>query len=152
MVQNADGTRCVIGGTHKIFTEIESKYYINTRTFISDQHKSFKAGYHVNPDASLLHCKVEKDCCNDFLSNTHEILEPSNEQMKQEQLRSSLLARNLNFFEEAENAGSEISYRCKSVETVKFANSTSRLKLSASRKNVSKKLLISHFLLISRKE
>ena len=129
MVQNADGTRCVIGGTHKIFTEIESKYYINTTTFISDQYKLLKPGYQVNPDASLLHCKVEKDCFNDFLSNTHEIFEPSNEQMKQEQLHSSFLARNLNFFEEVENAVSEISYRCKSVKTVKFAKSTSRLKL-----------------------
>ena len=129
MVQNADGTRCVIGGTHKIFTEIESKYYINTTTFISDQYKLLKPGYQVNPDASLLHCKVEKDCFNDFLSNTHEIFEPSSEQMKQEQLHSSFLARNLNFFEEVENAVSEISYRCKSVKTVKFAKSTSRLKL-----------------------
>ena len=129
MVQNADGTRCVIGGTHKIFTEIVSKCYINTTTFISDQYKLLKAGYQVNPDASLLHCKVEKDCFNDFLSNTHEILEPSNVQMKQEQLRNSFLARNLNFFEEVENAVSKISYRCKSVETVKFAKSTSRLKL-----------------------
>ena len=54
-------TRGVIGGPHKILTEIESKYHINTTTFI-------KVGYQVSPDASLLHCKVEKDCFNDFIS------------------------------------------------------------------------------------
>ena len=47
-----------------------------------------------------------------IMSNTEEILEPSNEQMKVEQLHSSLLVRNLKIFEEAGNAGSEISYRC----------------------------------------
>ena len=66
----------------KFFSEIESKYHINTTTFISDQYKLFKAGYKVNPNASLLHCKVEKDCFNDFMSNAGEMLEPSNEQMK----------------------------------------------------------------------
>ena len=56
--QNADGTRGVVGGPHKVFTEIESRYHMNTATFLSDQYKLFKAGYQVNPDASLLHVKV----------------------------------------------------------------------------------------------
>ena len=46
------------------------------------------------------------------MSNADEILELSNEQMKVEQLHGSLLARNLKIFEEVENAGREISYRC----------------------------------------
>ena len=110
--KSADSTRCVIVGPHKIFTGIESKYHINTTTFISDHYKLFKAGYQVNPDASLLHCKVEKNCFDDFMSNIDEILEPSYEQMKVEQLHRSLLVRKLKNFEEVENAGSEISYRC----------------------------------------
>ena len=60
MVQNSDSTRGGIGGPHKIFTEIESKIHINTTTFVSDQYKFFKAGYQVNPDASLLLCKVDR--------------------------------------------------------------------------------------------
>ena len=118
--KNTDGTRGVIDGPHKIFTEAESKCHINTGTFISDQNKLFKAGYQVNPENSLLHCKVEKDCFNDFISNTDEILEPSNEQMKQEQLCSSFLARNLKSFEEVENTGSEISYRCDKCQDCKI--------------------------------
>ena len=108
--KNADGTEEVIRGPPKIFTE--SKFHINTITFISDQYKLFKDGYQVNLDASLLHCKVEKDSFNDFMSNIDEILEPSNELMKVEQLHSSLLARNLKIFEEVENVGTEISNRC----------------------------------------
>ena len=46
------------------------------------------------------------------MSNTDKILERSNEQMKVEKLHSSLLARNLEIFEEVENTDSEISYRC----------------------------------------
>ena len=56
--QNADGTRGVGGGPHKMFTETEPRYHMNTATFLSDQYKLFKAGYQVNPDASLLHVKV----------------------------------------------------------------------------------------------
>ena len=65
MVKNIDSIRSFAGGPYKIFTEIESKYHIKTTTFISDEYKLFKAAYQVNLDASLLHCKVEKDCFND---------------------------------------------------------------------------------------
>ena len=48
--QNADGTRGVVGGPHKVFTEIESRYHMNTATFLSDQYKLFKADYQANQD------------------------------------------------------------------------------------------------------
>ena len=38
--------------------------HINTTPFVPDQYKLFKPGYQENPDASLLYCKVEKDCFN----------------------------------------------------------------------------------------
>ena len=40
---------------------------MNTTTFLSDQYKLFKAVYQVNPDASLLHVKVKKDCFNNIM-------------------------------------------------------------------------------------
>ena len=67
--KNADSTRGIVGGPHKVFTEIESRYLINTTIFLSDQYKLFKAGYEVNPDASLLHVKVKKDCFNNIMIN-----------------------------------------------------------------------------------
>ena len=56
--KNANGTRGDVGGPHKVFTEIESRYHMNVTTFLSDQHKLFKAVYQVKRDASLLHVKV----------------------------------------------------------------------------------------------
>ena len=65
--QNADGTRGVVGGPHKVFTEIESRYDMDTATFLSDKYKLFKVGYQVKPDVSLLHVKVKKDCFNNII-------------------------------------------------------------------------------------
>ena len=83
-LKNVDDTRSVIGDPRKSFREIESIYHINRTVFKSDQYKLFKAGYQVNPDASLLQFKIDKDCFNDFMSNKDKILEPSNKQMKVE--------------------------------------------------------------------
>ena len=35
-LKNADGTRGVVGGPHKVFTEIESRYHMSTAKFLSD--------------------------------------------------------------------------------------------------------------------
>ena len=45
----------------------ESRYHMNTTAFLSDQYKLFKVGYQVNPDASLIHVKVKKDCFNNIM-------------------------------------------------------------------------------------
>ena len=39
--ENADGTKDVIGGPHRVFTEIKSSYQVNVRSFMSDQCKLF---------------------------------------------------------------------------------------------------------------
>ena len=83
-LKNLDDTRGVIGDPRKSFREIESIYHINRTVFKSDQNKLFKAGYQVNPYASFLHFKIDKDCFNDFMSNIDKILEPSNKQLKVE--------------------------------------------------------------------
>ena len=139
--KNADGTRGFIGGPHKTFTEIDSKYQINTTTFISDQNKLFKAGYQVCPNPSLLHCKIEKDCLNDFMSNTNEILEPLNEEMKLEQLHNSVLARNLKIFEEVENAGSEISCRCNKCQDCKICKEHEQTEIMSIKEEVVKDVI-----------
>ena len=90
-VKNGDSTRGVIGGAHKIIAEIESKYHINKITFISDQYKCVSS----QSRCFIIALLSKKDFFNDLVSNTDEILEPSNDQMKVEQLHSSLLVRNL---------------------------------------------------------
>ena len=59
--RNVDGSRGVIGGPHKVFTEIESYHQANLSTFLSNQYLLFKSGYLVNPDASKLHVKFQKN-------------------------------------------------------------------------------------------
>ena len=114
--KNADGTRGVIGGPHRVFTEIESTYLMNSATFVSNQYELFKSGYQVNPDASLLHVKVKKDYMNDFMINENDEFQSKEEQSD---TGSSLLVRSQKMFEAVESAGSEISYRCSNCRTCK---------------------------------
>ena len=37
LFKNADGTRRVIGGPHRVFTEIETSHQVNVRSFLTDQ-------------------------------------------------------------------------------------------------------------------
>ena len=117
--QNADGTRGVVGGPHKVFTEIESRYHMNTATFLSDQYKLFKAGYQVNPDASLLHVKVKQDCINNIMISEEIENEINCVRKNVEPSQSNMLVRNFKMFEEVENAGSEISFRCNNCRNCK---------------------------------
>ena len=115
--QNADGTRGVGGGPHKMFTETEPRYHMNTATFLSDQYKLFKAGYQVNPDASLLHVKVKKDCSSNIMISEENEMNYASKNVKPSQ--NNMLVRNLKLFEEVENAGSEIFYICNNCRNIK---------------------------------
>ena len=63
------------------------------------------------------------------MSNKDKILEPSNEQMKVEQLNSSLLARNLRILEEVENGGSKTSYRCNKFRGCKICKEHEQIEI-----------------------
>ena len=124
--KNADRTRGLIGGPHKVFTEIESTYHIDSVSFVSNQYQLFKLEYQVNPDASLLHMKMKKDCMNDFI-----ISEPDENNTDEGMIcgaGNSLLARKLKIFENFENADSEISHRCSNCRSAKFAKNMNTMK------------------------
>ena len=63
--KNTHGTRDVIGGTHKAFTETESSYQVNIRSFPSGQYKLFNSSCHMNFDTSMLHVKFKKNQLNE---------------------------------------------------------------------------------------
>ena len=86
--KNSDGTRGVIGGPHRVLTEIESSYQVIARSFLSDQYKPFQSGYQVKPDASVLHVKVKKDHLNDAVANTYQF-----NNVDEEKATQSLLVR-----------------------------------------------------------
>ena len=110
---NTDGSRGVIGGPHKVFTEIESRYHANSTTFLSEQYQLFKTGYQVNPDASLLHIKMSKDYFNNLMENNDD------ENRNEAESKNVLLMKSQKMFEEVEYAGSEISYRCEKCRSCK---------------------------------
>ena len=83
---------------------------MDSACFVSNQYQLFKSRYQVNPNASLSHVKMKKDCMNGFI-----ISEPDENNEDQGMIwgaGNSLLARKLKIFENVENTGSEISYRC----------------------------------------
>ena len=102
MFVNADGGRGVVGGPHEVFNTI-SKFIKSEKelnTFITHQYEMYKAGFFINPDASLLHFKADKDHNKNLFFNNN--TEGS----------TALTSRNQKAFEEVEEAGSSISYRC----------------------------------------
>ena len=106
-LKNADGTRGLTGGPHRVFTEIESFHQVNVRSFLTDQYKLFKSGYQVNPDASILHVKFKKDHLNDAGINTYQF-----NNVDEAKTTQSLLVRKQKMLEVVQNTGSEITYRC----------------------------------------
>ena len=112
--KNADGTRGVIGDPHRVFAEIETSHQVNLRSFLTDQYKLFKSGYQVNPDASMLHGKFKKDHLNNAVVNTYQFKNADEAKTTQ-----SLLLRKQKMFEDVENTGSEIIYRCSKFRNCK---------------------------------
>ena len=84
--KNIDGSRGVIGGPHKIFSAIES-HGICKNAFLINQLNSFESGFQVNPDIKFLQYHSDDTDNKSYL--------------KRQKL-----------FEMAEDAGSDISYRC----------------------------------------
>ena len=100
----------VIGGPHEIFTKIESGFHKSSQfhIFMSEQYQLYKMGYHVSLDTGLLGNKCNKDAYNDLMLD---ILDNDREKETSSSC-NVLITRNQKLFNEAENAGSEITYRC----------------------------------------
>ena len=102
--ENADGGRGVIGGPHKIFNNIriyhaEDNIHI---TLFSNQYNLYKNGYQVNADISLLGFK-ESNQMYDIYNNDPENCTNSSD---------IHIIKNQKQFNQLEEAGSEITYRC----------------------------------------
>ena len=109
---------------------------MNTATFSSDQYKLFKAGYQVNPDASLLYVKVKKDCFNNIMISEENENEINCVSKTAEPSQSHMLVRNYKMFEEVQNAGSEICYRCNNCRNCKACNEHSRADITSVKEEV----------------
>ena len=98
--KNSDDSIGVIGGPHHVFTEIEKHHRLcnhSTSNFVSNQLKLFKNGLQVNPDVHRFELSFNKDLQHDIFFND---------------AKSTTLSQQIKMFENAEDAGSHISYRC----------------------------------------
>ena len=68
----------------------------------------------MNPDTSMLHVKFKKDHLNDAVVNTCQF-----NNVDEEKTTQSLLVRKQKIFEDAENTGSKITYRCSKCRNCK---------------------------------
>ncbi|MEM7375655.1 MAG: hypothetical protein AAF587_44090, partial [Bacteroidota bacterium] len=101
MFQNVNGGQGVVGGPHRAFNNINN-HHVTTKQmqsfFTSHQQWSQEQSL-INPDSSLINLKVNKDVQQNLMYNLPD--EPS-----------ILITRNQKLFDQAESAGSEITYRC----------------------------------------
>ena len=110
---NTDGSDGVIGGPHRVFTDIHKKFFNNTemRGFCSNQYKLYQMGIQVNPDVSTLSLPSHKikqfdkaetagseisyrcvNCrnCKDCKSSVHQREISIKEEMEQDLINSSI--------------------------------------------------------------
>ena len=100
--KNVDGGRGVIGGPHEVFSAMERQFHLKKglSSFLCEQQKLYSFSYKVNLDVDLL---GYKDTPN-IISEVFDVYDSS--------FSESLISKYSKRFENAENTGSEITYRC----------------------------------------
>ena len=121
---NPDGSRGIVGGPHRIFTEVHKNLgsHLSMGAYLTDIAQAYQNGYKLSVDISLLDmnefthffCK-DLNKSNDmeqpvYESATVPIEELVNDTSKAYMCRKTLKC--LKSFEEIESAGTEVSYRC----------------------------------------
>ena len=106
---NVDGSRGVIGGPHPVFTEIEKQSrgtHVSIESYCSKMLLLYQQGYKVSLDVPLLGSKRYEDVTSDEQSEGSSGVFLN----KKIGLKSGLKLQKK--FDEIENAGTDISYRC----------------------------------------
>ena len=109
---------------------------MNRIIFLSDQCKLFKAGYQVNPDASLLYVKVKKNCFNNIMICEENKNEMNYVSKRVKPSQNNILVRKFKMIEQVENAGSELSYRCNSCRNCKACKEHTRADMMSVKEEV----------------
>ena len=96
--KNASGGYGVVGGSHRVFTEIENYHHTNFNwTFHTLQQKINFFRTHLDPDVGMLGIKPHPQVLNYYIDGD---------------VYKNSIQKRLKRFEESEHAGSEIQYRC----------------------------------------
>lgn len=126
MFFNADGTRGVVGGPHQIFTAVDNHFTItneNKSVFFSDQLRKYANGFRLNPDVSLLGFKpfdvdFDVNTCNGVTTV------------------DAYSSRRIKLFNQVEETGSIITYRCVKCRNCKTCKEHDRNEMLSIREEV----------------
>ena len=141
MFRNADGSNGVIGGPHRIFTEMDRSFHLcdvkslQLKSFFSDQYQFYQQGYQLNPDINFLHSKQTKDF------NISSTSEQPNFSENDQQSSASMIVRSQKIFETVENAASEITYRCVNCRNCKDCKINEKTEMTSIREEVEQDII-----------
>ena len=132
---NADGSRGVIGGPHRIFAEIEKQFrgpHLNMTAYLNNVVASYKNGYRLSLDVPLLAMKDVADLSADEVSfddgNNHSAF-------MNRQLRSQKK------FEVVESAGAEVLYRCVKCRNCPSCKTSEKIEYTSIQEEVEQDLI-----------
>ena len=156
-----DGSRGVVGGPHPEVTRINDYFHTQYSSaqasakfsaYISNQLQIYRNGYQVNPDLLFLEPKCSKDYSQNLLMEVEDAddlvfttLNDDNNCLNKSLYAAcsacsgcscTLVTRNRRIFEEVENAGSEISYRCVKCRECKNCRNGEKIELISTREEV----------------
>ena len=102
-----DGSRGLVGGPHKVFTEVHNKFkgsHLSMSAYFTEIVNTYRRGFKISLDVPLLGFEEAKT-----------LSKSQNDDEDNSEYKAYLIKKQLKFvkrFEEAELAGSEVSYRC----------------------------------------
>ena len=133
---SADGSRGVVGGPHPLITKINKEFFgrgtsVQFTMYASQQLQIYRMGLLVNPDLLFLDPKDPKDkvqepllaappinnsfCCKTGSNNSN--------------CDCAVVLRNQRIFEEVENAGSQITFRCIKCRDCKDCRNSEKIEM-----------------------
>lgn len=133
MFQNADGGRGVIGGPHRIFTEIHNQFFNSSekRNFFTEQYNLYRMGFQINPDISILAFKDDSSKFNNKIYDRDGL----------SGYLTSHVSKSQRTFDDVEMTGSEIQYRCTNCRSCKLCKSNGEIELMSVKEEVEQSII-----------
>ena len=101
--KNVDGSYGVIGGPHKVFTEIENLHHTSSSQFVSSQLQAAKFGFYIDPDIRLLGPTFHDEI-------RHDLYIPD---VSRDEINDSYSpSYHIKLHQRFESVGTDINYRC----------------------------------------
>lgn len=135
-----DGSDGLVGGPHKLFSEVQKQHKNSHLSYLNQQYKLFEMGFQINPDNHLLSVKNNQF---DIYHREQSVLAKgslSDEATSQSFLHHTAASKQKQF-EEVENAGSKHEYRCPDCRNCVKCRNGERIESISIREEVEQNLI-----------